>query len=357
MPPPATLQDVAKRANVHRSTVALALRNNPRIPPQTRTRIQAVAQQLSYRMDPLVAALIRSRRCKNASRHETIAFVTNYATRNGWRQPYHDRPDYFPGAAVRARSLGYQLEDFWLAEPGMTPDGFCNILSFRNIHGLVIARMPPGESSLRLDWNRFSCVALGMTLRTPQLHRVTENHCYSAREAMRQCISRGYQRIGFIFSEPNDSPLVGDRWLGTYLQQQLALAPANRVPLCPGVPATAATFRDWFMRHEPDALLVTHAPRVLDWLGAMGVAVPRDVGLIELEYHPERATSGVHCRAAEIGVAAVEWVVDLMNRNEQGIPVLAHELTIKGRWHDGGTLPDRRVSHRPSPLSCPNDIR
>ena len=32
MPRPATLQDVADRARVHRSTVALALRDHPRIP-------------------------------------------------------------------------------------------------------------------------------------------------------------------------------------------------------------------------------------------------------------------------------------------------------------------------------------
>jgi LacI family transcriptional regulator len=60
--PHVTLQDVADRAGVHRSTVALALRDHPRIPADTRELIRALAEKLGYRKNPLVAALMRSRR-------------------------------------------------------------------------------------------------------------------------------------------------------------------------------------------------------------------------------------------------------------------------------------------------------
>ena len=86
--PHVTLQDVADRAGVHRSTVALALRDHPRIPAATRTRLRALATQLGYRQNPLVAALMRSRRSGRAVKHVTMAFVTNYPTRDGWR-PVH----------------------------------------------------------------------------------------------------------------------------------------------------------------------------------------------------------------------------------------------------------------------------
>ena len=169
----ATLQDVALRAGVHRTTVSLALRNHPRIPPETRARVQAIAAKLGYRANPLVSALMRSRRSGNAVKHVTLAYVTNHPTRYGWRPVQHDRPDFFPGAVQKARDLGYKLEHFWLAEPGMTPARFCDVLTARGIHGLIVGRLPPGQTALDLAWERFSCVALGMTLRTPQLQLVS----------------------------------------------------------------------------------------------------------------------------------------------------------------------------------------
>src|SRR5581483_2410531 len=108
----------------HRSTVALALREHPRIPVATRRRVQQIAKNLGYRLNPLVAALMSSRRSGRPVKHVTLAFVTNYPTRFGWRPEQHDRPDFFPGALQRARDFGYKLEHFWLAEPGMTPTRF-----------------------------------------------------------------------------------------------------------------------------------------------------------------------------------------------------------------------------------------
>lgn len=337
-----TLQDVADRAGVHRSTVALALRDHPRIPAETRRRIRALADKLGYRLNPLVAALMKSRRSGEAVKHVTLAFVTSYPTREGWRPEHHDRPDFFPGAGARARDFGYRLEPFWLAEPGMTPARFCDILAARGIHGIIVGRLPPRQHALELLWERFSCVALGMTLRSPQLHHVTENHFDTALQAMQQCLDRGYQRVGFAFTDANDSPRVGDRWLGAYLLQQQKLPVRSRLPLCPGSPATREQFAAWFERHRPDALLVNHAPPVVAWLRGLRLAVPRDVGLVELEDHPDQGSSGVYYDPAKIGALAVEMLVGLMHRNEKGVPIDQHEILLSGEWREGTTLPPRR---------------
>ncbi len=341
MPRPATLQDVADRARVHRSTVALALRDHPRISAETRQKIKAIAEKLGYRMNPLVAALMQSRRTKEAFRHASLAFVTNYATPFGWRPQHHDRPDFFPGAVERAREFGYRLDHFWLAEPGMTPGRFCDILATRSVHGLIIGRMPPGQSTLDLAWERFSVVALGMTLRSPLLHRVTENHFDTAWQAMQQCLDRGYRRVGFVFTEADDSPSVGTRWVGAYLQQQMRFPPENRLPICPGAPTSAEVFTEWFQREQPDALLVTHASKVVTWLRAIGRTVPRDIGLVELQENPESGSAGVYYNPAKIGALAVEMLIGLMHRNETGVPKDQHEVALAGEWREGKTLPWR----------------
>jgi len=334
-----TLQDVADRADVHRSTVALALRDHPRIPAATRERIRALAKKMGYRQNPLVRALMQSRRSGHAVKHVTIAFVTNYPTRFGWRPEHHDRPDFFPGAVARAKDFGYKFEHFWLGEPGMTPGRFCAMLRTRGIHGMVIGRLPPGQHALELAWEHFSCVALGLTLRAPRLHHVTENHFDTAWQGMQRCRERGYRRVGFVFSEANDSPRVGDRWLGAYLGQQLKFPAKDRLRVCPGSPADQATFAAWFRRERPDALLVNHSGPAIAWLRALGKEVPRDVGLVELEEHPELGSTGVYYDPAKIGALAVEMLVGLMHRNETGVPDHPHEILLSGEWREGTMLP------------------
>lgn len=338
----ATLEDVARAAGVHRTTVSLALRNHPRIPLATRERVKGIADKLGYRINPLVSALMQSRRTGKAVKHTTIAYVTNYPTRFGWMPQYHDRPNFFPGAADRAGELGYKLEHFWLAEPGMTPRRFCDMLSTRGINGLIIGRLPPGQSALELEWERFSCVALGMTLRSPVLHHVTENHFDTVWQSMWRCRERGYKRVGFVFSDVNDSPRVGDRWLGAYLRKQLEFPEQDRLPVCPNNPTDEATFRAWFAKHKPDAILANDPRRLTDWLKNLGLVVPKDVGVVALEHRRDLDCTGIYYDPAKIGGLAVEMLVGLMHRNETGVPAVQHEILLTGEWQEHGMLPSRK---------------
>jgi len=335
------LKDIAKKLGVHPSTVSLALRDHPRISEAVRKQVKAMAIKLGYRVNPLIAALMQSRRTGRASGHLVLAYVTNYPTRWGWKPQYHDRPDYFPGAAVRAQELGYKLEHFWLGERGMTQERFCDILTARGIHGLLIGRLPPGQQSMDLLWQKFSCVALGMTLRDPVLHRVAEDYYSSGSAAMEQLIQRGYKRVGFVFSDANDSPRVGERWLGAYLQQQLRFRPQDRVPpfFYEDGPALSSAFREWYQKNKPDALLVTHALPVVHWLEEAGLQVPADVGLATLvNDHPEYGHAGVNGSAEKLGELAVEMLVGLLHRSERGVPDDPHEVLLSGDWRDGTTL-------------------
>jgi DNA-binding LacI/PurR family transcriptional regulator len=337
----ATLEDVARAAGVHRTTVSLSLRDHPRIPLATRDRVKAVARQLAYRINPLVSALMQSRRSGKPVKHAALAYVTNYPTRYGWRPEYHDRPNFFPGAAARAMDFGYKLEHFWLGEPGMNPHRFCGMLSARSINGLIIGRLPPGQHALELDWNRFSVVALGLTLRSPVLHHITENHFDTVWKAMDRCRENGYRRVGFLFSDLNDSPHVGHRWLGAYLTQQQQLPPVDRLPVCPKIPTDEPTFHAWFKQHRPDALLTNHAHLVVTWLENLGLKVPRDVGIIGLEHRQDLECTGIYYDPAKIGGLAVEMLIGLMHRNETGVPAVQHEILLTGERSENPLLPPR----------------
>jgi DNA-binding LacI/PurR family transcriptional regulator len=337
-----TLEDIAKRAGVHRSTVALALRDHPRISREMRARIKALAAELGYAMHPMVAALMQARRKGRALEQTVLAYVTCHPTRYGWRPPAEDRPDYFPGAEKCAQGFGCKLEHFWLAEPGMTPARFCEILLNRGIRGVLIGRLPPGLAELDLLWENFACVALGRTLRSPVLHRVTEDHHACAILAMEKMWEHGYKRIGFVFSESNDSPRVGDRWLGGFMRQQLRRPTRDRIDpfLADETKKPAEAFAAWLAKNKPDALLVTKVSSVLDWLKQSGRRVPHDIAVATLvNDHLDQGWSGVHCDHARMGRLATEMLLGMLHRGETGVPADPHEVLLTGIWKDGHTLP------------------
>jgi DNA-binding LacI/PurR family transcriptional regulator len=336
-----SLVDIAKVAGVHRSTVSLALRNSTRISEEQRRNIQKIAEKMGYRMNPLVAALMKSRRTRTEIKSVALAYVTCYPTRWGWRAPHVDRPDYFPGASARAAELGYTLDHFWLSEPGMTTARVCDILRARSINGVLIGRLPPGLHSIDLVWERFSCVALGRTLHTPQLNRLTEDHFASALLAVERMRARGYRKIGFVFSEPDDSPGVGDRWIGGYTRTQEQFPAADRIPCLLHNEAVDAfsAFKQWVRRWSPEAVLVTQAQPVFTWLERLGLNVPRDLGVATLvNDHLENRWSGIHSDAGQMGALATEMLVGMMHRCEVGVPDAPHEVLLPGRWVDGQTL-------------------
>lgn len=341
MPPESTLEDVARRAGVHRSTVSLALRNSPRIRPEVRAKIQEIAREIGYRVNPLVATLMRSRRTGRKVKHICLAYVTNYPTRYGWRPPHHDRPDFFPGAQARAEELGYKLEHFWLGEPGMTPQRMSDILSRRAITGVLIGRLPPGHSSIELCWDRFAAVALGYTLRTPALHHVAEDAFTAVTDLFEQCLARGYRRPGFFEAEIDDSPRWADRLIGAFQRQQLNLPKRDQIPLCrfsPG-PDFREKFLAWVRRWQPDAIISSRGQPTCDWLRAAGYRVPQDIGLATLiNNHPEQGVSGVYSDPHHLGALATEMVVGMLHRGETGLPRDPHFIFLPGVWRDAGTL-------------------
>ena len=170
MPKRVSIRTIAKRAGVHHSTVSLAMRKHPSIPAATRERILKIADELGYRPDPMMSALSAYRREIRAPKYRaTIAWLTNFAGRDEWKQYYSFR-EIFDGANERAAQLGYKLDPFWLREAGMTVERATRVLTARNISGLLIAPQGRSHARLRLDWSRFSSVAIGYTLTRPELH-------------------------------------------------------------------------------------------------------------------------------------------------------------------------------------------
>ncbi|MFH1496715.1 MAG: LacI family DNA-binding transcriptional regulator [Verrucomicrobiota bacterium] len=343
MPRRVTMKDVAAAAGVSAATVSRALGMDPKISTDTRLRIQKTATKVGYRPDPLLSAFARRRRGRVAgSEITTLAYVTNSPTRDEWREnPFH-KP-LFKGATDHALANGYQLEHFWLGEPGMTGERLGRILYSRGIAGLIIAPATAARTLLTLDWARFSCVTIAYSLLRPDLHRIAPHHFHALLDADRKLREAGYTRIGLCIYE-STSGRVDDLWLaGALLTQRRH--PESPLKIFLFDDSNRHTIPDWALAENIE-VIVSDNPQAVAELRRVGIRVPGDIDFATLNWvQTEPEVAGINQRPGAIGAAAVDLAVAQISRGERGIPAIPSITMIEGTWVNGPSL-TRKVRQR-----------
>lgn len=355
-----TLANVALEAKVHVTTVSLALRNHPRLPLKTRQRIQSLAERMGYRPDPLLRALVAYRGKTMQRRNPpTLAYVTNWDSRWGW-QKVTAHPEFYAGAKAKARELGFNLEHFWLREPGLSHTRLSSILETRGINGMVVAsHMREVDAALHFDWSRFSAVKIDYLPHQPELHNVTNNQCSVIRLAMQRVIGLGYRRIGFVMHRGWDHS-VDHLWTAGFLCEQAHLPPDERIPILlfpdaepvaawmaesqSDVVAPPAAFQRWYKKYRPE-VIISKASFVQSALAEMKLRVPRDVAMVDVFLNDASGrTAGVRQNHETVGELAVEILAGQLHHNKFGIPDIPTTTYVEGTWFNGASCPIRTLA-------------
>jgi len=351
--PRVRLKDIAAVAGVSTMAVSLALRNHTSLPPSTRSRIQKLATELGYRPDPEINLLMERVRGKRPrASNAVLAYVTAHDQRRAWKDiPTHR--DYHDGAAARADELGYRLEEFWLREPGMTEERLSRILRNRSIEGVLIAPLQyPGSLFQKFHWHHFSVVELGYSLRTPVLHRCCNQQFQSMMLLLDRLIDTGYRRIGLAMG-PGQDERANHHWRAAYLATQ-SLHPGKDIhplPMLFGETATwnRDTFARWLDEASPD-VVVTIGVDVERWLAKLGLRVPADIGLANVDINNTMpGVTGINQNALQVGSAAVDLLLSLMRTGSRGLPAVPRSLMVDGDFVQGKTTrsrPRRRAAKR-----------
>jgi LacI family transcriptional regulator len=337
------MQQIADAAGVSRMAVSLALRNSPKISKATAERIRNIADELGYRPNPMVSALMTQlRHGREVRKPSVLAYVTAFPTENGWRQP-GPQVAFHEGAKQRALQLGYILEEWWLRRAGMTERRFCEILHARNIHGMIVAPLPTDSAPLELEWAKFASATISYSLSTPSLNRASCDYFGSIQLALKEMTALGYRRIGLAIVEDCDQR-VQQHWTAGMLSYQQHLPLADRVPTLLGRATGSRTFVDWFHEHQPHAVL-SIGGECVRILHELGLRIPQDVGFANLALLPGQPDmAGVNQNAEHVGAAAVDLLDGQLRRNERGIPRLSRTLLIPGEWSLGPTVRDLRIA-------------
>lgn len=349
--PRITLRQIAQIAGVSHSTVSLSLRQHHSIPEATRKRITALAEKMGYRPDPMLSALNIYRQQQLGSHYQaTLAWINGFQQRSLLRtNPDFDH--YWRGALDRAQQMGYQIEEFWLHEPGMTSARLSQILRSRQIQGLLLPPMPQAHDLLDLPWDLFSVVAFGYS-HEPLFHVVTNAQYRSARKAVRSLYQLGYRSIGMLVWPDWEERTDSNYSSGYHCEcRRLNLRPLiceeeNTNPKKGGrddelLKKWVGRMNPWLQRVKPQAVLMPDPSITLD-MQRLGLKWPSGTGIAMYSYYrhyPQFA--GIYQNPVDIGAAAVNQLVSMIQRNEKGKASCPVRILVEGDWVDGPSAAGR----------------
>lgn len=341
------MAQIAAVARVHTTTVSLALRNHPSLPASTRERIQALAQEMGYAPDPALRALVAHRRdVSGLGAGHTLAYLTNWPTRWGWKTAL-SHLQFYTGAEACAKRLGFNLEHFWQGEEHLKDQRLSEILQARGIQGLIIASQQHElDLPIAFDWSRFSAIKIDYFPHEPRIDIVTNDQRNIVRTAFLQLRRRGYKRIALVLRRVWDD-CSDHAWSSGFLGEQQFVPAHERIPIHfieasdsdDAPPQLPSELRDLLQKHRPDALLA-YGPTVLPALRQLGLSVPRDIAFADIclyQANPEIAGMLQHCH--KVGERAVELLAGKIDLNARGIPDIHSITQVDGSWCDGASLP------------------
>lgn len=333
------MEDVARAAGVHRTTVSRALKNDPRLAPATRESVRQIAKDMGYRSNPLVSALMAQRRGRGGGTEiGTIAYVDAMPV----DQAHPISRAFHQGAQHWTELAGYRFAPFVLDGRSMKASRLSKILQTRGIRGVCIAPLRSARAHLNLDWDEISASAVGYTMIRPTLNRAVSNSFHGILASLRELRRLGYRRIGLCV-DARVNQRVDEYWASGFLLFQRN-HPKLRLSLFVEKGLTQKSFEKWYRKERPE-VVISDSYGFENVLKHCGLDVPGDVGFVTLARSPEAPyQAGIDQHLDRIGAAAIDLIIGQLHRNESGLPAYPKTTMIEGSWVSGSTV--RPLEHK-----------
>lgn len=338
-----TIKEVARQAGVSVSTVSLALRNSPRIKPETRNRVQMLAREMGYRRNPAFAAL------GTRSHHHTDRTGIPIAV---IRQKSATGYDYWnieisEGIRGKCLDLGYRPE-FILLDDYPSPDHFFRIAEAQGIAAIIFQFLKTSDILEHPSLKRLALAATGVYQHLLPVDTVRQSPFQRSRRAIHEVYRRGYRRILVFQLWHRDARMEDDvaresgilaasREIGDIENGWVRMVERPRR-------SEIENWRRLIDEHQPEVVIGFNNGDY--WaVREAGYDIPGEIAFAAQEGEPDErdATSVALCRShhREVGAAAVDWIDRLIQTGRLGIPLVPFEVVVSSPWQDGETLPDR----------------
>lgn len=328
---------IAKEAGVSRMTVSMALRDHPRVAPETRERIKKIATDQGYTPDPNLTELMRYLRKRDISKEEPVIAILN-----GKHQPLSElsKDSYLirEGAKKRAEQLGFKTEDFWIHEPGMRMQRIVQILQTRGIRGIVVLPVENLNDVFMLPQEDFigvSTCAVAAKLGFNQVHP----HFYQSMHAgVSNLTEKGFSKIGFCVTDYDDER-SNHLYQSYLLWYQKNIPEENRIPALNKTQITPFDLVTWVEENRPEVILSPKAEHY-QWLKDAGFRIPKDLSFAALAPALDEVGKIAQVKVGfrKIGATAID-ILKMKLANERLGPTDNPAVTlIRGEWMDGTSI-------------------
>jgi LacI family transcriptional regulator len=209
-----TLEQVAKLAEVSRSTVSRVINEHPNVRPEVRERVWQVIHTHDYQPHQIARMLV-------TGRTNTIGIIVPEAVTRLFNDPFF--PQLTRGIAEVCSRYHYSLVLSMMTTHADRDMHYRRILRNGQLDGVIVASAALDDPLLpRLQQSRCPCVLVGRHPAYPSLPWVDVDNVNGARSMTEHLISLGHRRIAAITGPLNT--IVGQERREGYLQ---ALAQAN----------------------------------------------------------------------------------------------------------------------------------
>lgn len=331
-----TMKDVAARVGVHQTTVSLALRGHPGIPPATRERIQQAAAALGYRPDPALDAFNFYRLANHPIRSAPLmALITDQPTPTAFAASATHR-ELYEGAKQQAEKLGFVLERFFVGPGQLSPSRLDHVLAARNISCALLGALSLETTAMPLTWTRLCALKIESFHVQPRLDVISANYHEATRLAVTRLRATGHRRIGLVVQQGDEVRLANLAQAG-YLVEHATREWAQIIPsfslAAARQPVPRREWAEWVERHRLDAIINT-VPDAEERLGqVMGNRAPLPMVsfLVRTDAGPQ---GGPLLNQRTVGMRAVELLAMRWHTNQRGVPAYGSTTFMAAEWRD-----------------------
>lgn len=190
-----TMADLARRAGLSKSTISRALAGDPRVKPETRARVEALAYEMGYELHPLASGLATNRTFtiglgipspprsfSNPFYLEFAGGVGDWALNQGYTLFFAQNEDILARTRGRRRTVAALADGYILTEPEVGDARIERLIEMGKPF-VFLGSVRPGENS---------------TWRSDDVVWTEADNVQGCKEVVQHLIELGHRRIGCI---------------------------------------------------------------------------------------------------------------------------------------------------------------
>jgi LacI family transcriptional regulator len=313
-----TLEDVAKLAGVHRSTVSRVINDSPNVSPEVRKRIMKLIQSTGYQPNAAARSLA-------SQRSSMIGLVLPRSVSSFFTDPFF--PHLTQGIAFGCNNSNLTLSLF-LAGNHEDEEKILPRISRRGfLDGILIQAGRPDELLIdHLTKSNIPVVIIGRPFNADGLSFIDIDNVNAGMKATQHLLGLGYQKIATITGNP-ESTVTVDRLAGYKKVLETANKEINPNLIAEGDFSEISGYlaMKHLLDYKPDAVFCQSdimAAGAMRAIQEAGKSVPEDIAIVGFDDIPVARQLKVQLTTIKqpinrFGMKAVELLMDLIENGNK----------------------------------------